>query len=73
MPKNELAILIDTAIRKAGFATDYAAAQAIGMDAKSLARIRRGEVSPSIDTLEKIFHPIGWEVAVSFFPAKKSR
>jgi transcriptional regulator with XRE-family HTH domain len=73
MPTSELAILIESALKRAGYHTNYAAAKAIGMDAHSLHRIRRGEVSPSIETLERIFNPIGWEVQVSFFPrpAKK--
>jgi transcriptional regulator with XRE-family HTH domain len=73
MPIQELALLIESALKRAGYHTNYAAAKAIGMDAHSLHRIRRGEVSPSIETLERIFNPIGWEVQVSFFPrpAKK--
>jgi transcriptional regulator with XRE-family HTH domain len=73
MPTNELALLIESALKKAGYHSNYAAAKAIGMDPHSLHRIRRGEVSPSIETLERIFNPIGWEVQVSFFPrpAKK--
>lgn len=68
MPTNELALLIESALKKAGYHSNYAAAKACGMDPHSLHRIRRGEVSPSIETLERIFNPIGWEVKVSFFP-----
>jgi hypothetical protein len=30
-------------------------------------------VSPSIATLERLFQPVGWEVAVSFFPKNSAR
>jgi len=70
MPTAELALLIRSALKQAGYKTNYAAAKAIGIDPRTLDRLQKGEVSPSIETLERIFHPIGWEVAVSFFPRK---
>lgn len=68
MPKEELAILIQAALKKAGHESVYSAAKAIEMDSKQLWQIVEGKVSPSIDTLERIFQPLGWEVTVNFFP-----
>ncbi len=46
----------------------YAAAKAMGIDSKWLGQILAGEVSPTVDTLEKLFGAIGWEVVITFTP-----
>lgn len=73
--KHELGLLIQRALVKAGCTgrdgktlSTYRAEQLTGVDSKSIGRILSGQVSPSIETLEKLFQPIGWEVAVEFFP-----
>lgn len=75
MPQPELGLLIERALVQAGCTgrdgktlSTYRAEKLTGVDSKSIGRIVSGQVSPSIETLEKLFQPIGWEVAVSFFP-----
>ena len=69
MPKELLGRLIKSALEQAGYQSINSAAKACGVDDRWLGQLYRGEVSPSIDSLERIFNAIGWEVAVSFFPA----
>ena len=73
-----LGLLISAALTKAGCTgrdgktlSTYRAAKLTGVDARDIGRIISGQVSPSISTLERLFAPVGWEVAVSFFPRKK--
>ena len=74
MPAKELGMLIAAAlvragcVKKDGTLSTYRAEKMTGVSNRYIARICRGEVSPSIESLERVFHAIGWEVAVSFFP-----
>lgn len=74
MPATELGMLIASALIRAGCTkrdgtlSTYRAKQRTGVSDRYIMRIVRGEVSPSIDTLERLFDAIGWEVVVSFFP-----
>jgi len=68
MSRTAIATLLRSAIAAAGFQTTYAAAKAMGIDSKWLGQILAGEVSPTVDTLEKLFHAIGWEVTITFTP-----
>ena len=68
MSRTAIATLLRSAIAAAGFQTTYAAAKAMGIDSKWLGQILAGEVSPTVDTLEKLFHAIGWEVSITFTP-----
>jgi transcriptional regulator with XRE-family HTH domain len=79
MPAKELGTLIASALIRAGCTkrdgtlSTYRAKQRTGVSDRYIMRIVRGEVSPSIDTLERLFDAIGWEVVVSFFPRGESR
>ena len=74
----ELGLLVQAALRRAGHTkldgsgevSYYAAAMATRVNNVTLARICRGEVSPSVATLERIFDAIGWDVVVAFRPRK---
>ena len=68
MSRTAIATLLRSAIAAAGFQTTYAAAKAMGIDNKWLGQILAGEVSPTVDTLEKLFHAIGWQVTITFTP-----
>lgn len=68
MSRTVIATLLRSAIAAAGFQTTYAAAKAMGIDSKWLGQILAGEVSPTVDTLEKLFHAIDWEVTITFTP-----
>ena len=68
MSRTAIATLLRSAIAAAGFQTTYAAAKAMGIDNRWLGQILAGEVSPTVDTLEKLFHAIGWEVTITFTP-----
>lgn len=68
MSRNTLCTLLRSALAAAGYQTTYAAAKAMGIDSKWLGQILAGEVSPTVDTLEKLFHAIGWEVTITFQP-----
>lgn len=70
-----LGLLISAALVRAGCTgrdgkklSTYRAAKLTGVDARDIGRIISGQVSPSISTLERLFAPVGWEVAVSFYP-----
>lgn len=74
MPNN-LGPLVANALIRAGCVkrdgetlSTYRAAQLTGVNSRNIGQIVAGDVSPSIETLERLFQPIGWEVAVSFFP-----
>jgi len=78
MPRAELGLLIERALVKGGCTrrdgktlSTYRAEKLTGVNSRDIGRILSGQVSPSIETLEKLFEPIGWEVAVSFFPRRK--
>jgi DNA-binding phage protein len=79
MPAKELGTLIASALIRAGCVkrdgtlSTYRARQRTGVSDRYIMRIVRGEVSPSIDSLERIFDAIGWEVVVSFFPRGEAR
>jgi len=66
--RNTLSTLLRAALAAAGYQTTYAAAKAMGIDSKWLGQILAGEVSPTVDTLEKLFGAIGWEVVITFTP-----
>lgn len=68
MSRTTIATLLRSALAAAGYQTTYAAAKAMGIDSKWLGQILAGEVSPTVDTLEKLFHAIGWEVTITFTP-----
>ena len=68
MSRTAIATLLRSAIAAAGFQSTYAAAKAMGIDSRWLGRILAGEVSPTVDTLEKLFHAIGWDVTITFTP-----
>jgi len=68
MSRTTIATLLRSAIAAAGYQTTYAAAKAMGIDNKWLGQILAGEVSPTVDTLEKLFGAIGWEVTITFTP-----
>ncbi len=70
MSKKKLARLVTTARKRAGYETIYAFCKATGISTGQLREIEAGVSSPSIDTLEKIFDCIGWDVAVTFRPRK---
>jgi hypothetical protein len=46
------------------------AAEALGIDQKNLRQYLAGEISPSVETLNRIAKAIGWEVRLSFEPGK---
>jgi transcriptional regulator with XRE-family HTH domain len=66
--RQTLSTLLRAAIAAAGFQSTYAAAMAMGIDNRWLGQILAGEVSPTVDTLEKLFGAIGWEVTITFQP-----
>ena len=68
MSRQSLSTLLRAAIAAAGFQSTYAAAKAMGIDSKWLGQILAGEVSPTVDTLEKLFGAIGWDVVITFTP-----
>ena len=68
MSRQTLCTLLRSAIAAAGFQSTYAAAKAMGIDSKWLGQILAGEVSPTVDTLEKLFGAIGWDVTITFTP-----
>jgi len=68
MSRTTIATLLRSAIAAAGYQTTYAAAKAMGIDNRWLGQILAGQVSPTVDTLEKLFHAIGWQVTITFTP-----
>ena len=68
MSRQTLSTLLRAALASAGYQTTYAAAKAMEIDNKWLGQILAGEVSPTVDTLEKLFGAIGWEVTITFTP-----
>ena len=67
MSQRKVAKLVEkTLLKKLGFRTCYAAARAIGMDSKQLSQILKGQVSPTIRTLERIFDAVNYDVVVNF-------
>ncbi len=68
MSRQTLSTLLRAALASAGYQTTYAAAKAMGIDNKWLGQILAGEVSPTVDTLEKLFDAIGWQVTITFTP-----
>ena len=68
MSRQDLSTLLRAAIAAAGYQSTYAAAKAMGIDNRWLGQILKGEVSPTVDTLEKLFGAIGWEVVITFAP-----
>jgi hypothetical protein len=63
-------------LRRAGYVRDggevdiLKAAADLGIDQKNLRQYLAGEISPSIETLERIAKAIGWQVRVSFEPGQ---
>ena len=68
MSRQTLSTLLRAAIAAAGYQSTYAAAKAMGIDRKWLGQILAGQVSPTVDTLEKLFEAIGWDVTITFTP-----
>jgi transcriptional regulator with XRE-family HTH domain len=66
--RTTLSTLLRSAIAAAGYQSTYAAAKAMGIDNRWLGQILAGQVSPTVDTLEKLFNAIGWEVVITFTP-----
>jgi transcriptional regulator with XRE-family HTH domain len=66
--RTTLSTLLRSAIAAAGYQSTYAAAQAMDVDNKWLGQILKGEVSPTVDTLERLFGAIGWDVTITFTP-----
>jgi len=62
--------LVAVARKRAGYKTIYAFCRATGISTGHMSDLENGTSSPSIATLEKIFGTIGWEVRVTFRPAK---
>ena len=62
--------MIRAARQRAGHPTIYSMAKATGLSSGQLSELEAGKYSPSVDTLEKIFDAIGWEVAVTFRPRR---
>jgi len=78
--QTDVGLLISAALVRAGCTgrdgktlSTYRAAKLTGVNSRDIGRIISGQVSPSIATLERLFQPVGWEVAVSFFPKKSAR
>ncbi len=71
MSKDDIAHLVTTARKRAGYETIYAFCKETGISTGQLGEIEAGVSSPSIDTLEKIFDCIGWDVLITFRPRKK--
>jgi hypothetical protein len=69
MSRQTLSTILRAAIAAAGYQTHLRRRQGDG-DRQQVARpdILAGEVSPTVDTLEKLFHAIGWEVTITFTP-----
>lgn len=68
MSRQTLCTLLRSAIAAAGYQSTYAAAKAMGIDNRWLGQILAGQVSPTVDTLEKLFEAIGWDVTITFTP-----
>ena len=68
MSRQTLSTLLRSAIAAAGYQSTYAAAKAMGIDNRWLGQILAGQVSPTVDTLEKLFEAIGWDVTITFTP-----
>jgi|LSQX01.2.fsa_nt_gb transcriptional regulator with XRE-family HTH domain len=51
-----------------GSLSTYQAEQRTGINNRNIAQIVSGETSPSVETLNRIFEAIGWEVTVIFRP-----
>jgi len=62
--------MIRAARKRAGHKTIYSMAKATGLSSGQLSELEAGKYSPSVDTLEKIFAAINWEVAVTFRPRR---
>lgn len=62
MPSKKLANALRAALKAAGHDTIYAAAKATGLESKQLGQILKGEVSPTLDTVERILGAIGYEI-----------
>ncbi len=66
MSRSEMASLITAARKRAGYETIYAFCKKTGLSTGLISGIERGINSPSLDTLEKIFDAIGWDVVLKF-------
>jgi transcriptional regulator with XRE-family HTH domain len=58
--------LITAARKRAGYKTIYQMAQATGLSQGQLYEYEAGTRSPSIESLQRIFDAINWEVLVTF-------
>lgn len=62
MPRDKLAAALKAALAKAGHESTYAAAKATGLESRQLGQILKGEVSPTLDTVERILSAINYEI-----------
>ena len=63
---------IRKAFASAGYPSLRSISKATNVDVRTIQRICKGESRPRVDTLERIFGAIGWEVEVNFKPGSKS-
>lgn len=70
MPRDQLAALFQAARKKAGYRNCYHIYQKTGISTATLYAIERGDSSPTVATLERIFNAIGWDVVITFRPRK---
>lgn len=70
MSRKSIAAKVKAARKKAGLSI-YALAKKSGVSTAVIADTEHGRSSPRVETLQRIFRPIGWEVAVSFAPEKR--
>ena len=73
MSRKSIAALVKAASKRAGYPTYYALSQAADVSLNTVRSVWLGQSSPSVDTLERIFDAIGWDVLVTVRPAKKRR
>ena len=73
MSRKQLAARIVAARKRAGYSSRYQLRDVSGVATSTLGSIENGEVSPSVETLEKIMKAIGWQVNVTFRPETRGR
>lgn len=77
MPSDALATLIAAALIRAGCKkrdgrlNTLKAEKLTGVDNRTIGRIVAGEVSPTLDTVEKILDAAGWEIR--FVPRRRKK
>lgn len=73
MPRDQLAALVTAARKRAGFKTIYAFCRETGISTGTMSAVESGQISPTVENLERIMDAIGWDVDVTFRPRKKKR